>query len=43
MEDKGFRLSTVKLTMVYNGGLHIERVKCIEFLSKLCISLNIRR
>ena len=23
MEDKGFRLSTVKLKMVYTGGLHI--------------------
>jgi hypothetical protein len=42
-EEKGARLSSAKLKAILKDGLLVERVKCIEFLSKLCISLSIRR
>lgn len=41
-EDKAFRFPVAKLKQAYSG-LLIERLKCMEFLSKLCISLSIRR
>jgi hypothetical protein len=41
-EDKAFRLPAGKLKQAY-GGAQVERVKCIEFLAKLCMSLSMRR